>query len=142
MMQDLVEFKDVESEEDRRSAFEKHIKRMKVSLIHGRADNQEKLEDAAEAEAESSRRKAKREEDDPMDGGKSRDEARRKDKYRDDRRDKYDRDGGSRRDRDDYRSKDKDRSGKREGRGDRKSSMDVDDREYKVSSLLYNIGSS
>ena len=33
-MQDLAEFKDVEEEEDRKSAYDKFIKRQKVSFVH------------------------------------------------------------------------------------------------------------
>jgi hypothetical protein len=99
---------------------------------------QEKMQDAAE-EAETSHRRGKSSrvyDDDPMDG-RSKDESRKKDKYRDDgRRDRTEREGGRRdKERDDrgYNSRDRERTGKRESRGDRKSSMGLDDRDHKVS---------
>lgn len=38
LMKDLSEFKEVELEEDRKTAFDKYIKRMKVSFTHDLAD--------------------------------------------------------------------------------------------------------
>ncbi|KIS00130.1 pre-mRNA-processing factor 40 [Cryptococcus deuterogattii 2001/935-1] len=116
-MQDLEEFKEIEEEDDRKSAYEKFIKRQKEKLAEAESskrDYGDRGDSYRDSHRSGDRRHSRDDAMDVDDDVKSRrgDREREKDRdrdYKSSRRDDRDRDRGDRRDRDRERERDKER---------------------------------